>query len=338
MSATERRHGESRCRGRCGVALALRYSPGAARDEPAPAAGAPVPLLGRHRPRSAWSLVRAAARSVLAVTELPVMAGSKLRASRRCERALPASCSKRLFEEGSDVKAGQAAVHDRRGAVPGECRERACLLARAQANADAGDGATADRYKPLMEANAVSKQEYINAVAAQKTAEADVATAQGFGADCGADQPRLRGGHVADRRPHRPARSSPKARSSAHRRGDAARGRSSRSTPIYVNFTQSTTPTCCGCASAVESGQFKRCWRVDGRRACACCSRTAATTASTGAAAVQRPDGRRDLGPGDAARARCRNPATGCCCPACMCGCGSSRRRPNRASSCRSRR
>src|SRR5262249_7925955 len=33
----------------------------------------------------------------------------------------------------------------------------------------------ADRFKPLVEANAISKQDYVNAVAAQKTAEADVA-------------------------------------------------------------------------------------------------------------------------------------------------------------------
>jgi membrane fusion protein (multidrug efflux system) len=47
-------------------------------------------------------------------------------------------------------------------------------LARAQANLAPGH-ALAERYKPLVEANAISKQDYANAVAAQKQAEADVA-------------------------------------------------------------------------------------------------------------------------------------------------------------------
>src|SRR5437868_3095661 len=58
---------------------------------------------------------------------------------------------------------------------PGGVRHRAqASLARSQANLTQAS-AQAERYKPLLEANAVSKQEYINAVAAQKQAEADVA-------------------------------------------------------------------------------------------------------------------------------------------------------------------
>ena len=47
-------------------------------------------------------------------------------------------------------------------------------LARAEANLQQAS-AQAARYKPLLEANAVSKQDYVNAVASQKQAEADVA-------------------------------------------------------------------------------------------------------------------------------------------------------------------
>jgi membrane fusion protein (multidrug efflux system) len=47
-------------------------------------------------------------------------------------------------------------------------------MARAQANLSQAT-ALAERYKPLVEANAISKQDYANAVAAQKQAEADVA-------------------------------------------------------------------------------------------------------------------------------------------------------------------
>jgi membrane fusion protein (multidrug efflux system) len=47
-------------------------------------------------------------------------------------------------------------------------------LGKAQATLNQAS-AQADRYKPLVEANAVSKQEYVNVVATQKQAEADVA-------------------------------------------------------------------------------------------------------------------------------------------------------------------
>ncbi|MGB9109705.1 MAG: efflux RND transporter periplasmic adaptor subunit, partial [Telluria sp.] len=50
-------------------------------------------------------------------------------------------------------------------------------VGRAQANLTAAS-ATVDRYKPLLEANAVSKQEYTNAVAASKQGEADVSAAK----------------------------------------------------------------------------------------------------------------------------------------------------------------
>jgi membrane fusion protein (multidrug efflux system) len=50
-------------------------------------------------------------------------------------------------------------------------------LARAQANLTQAS-AQVERYKPLVEANAISKQDYVNAVAAQKQAEADVAAAK----------------------------------------------------------------------------------------------------------------------------------------------------------------
>ena len=48
---------------------------------------------------------------------------------------------------------------------------------RAEANAAQAASLT-KRYRPLVQANAISKQEYANAVAAQKTTEADVAVAR----------------------------------------------------------------------------------------------------------------------------------------------------------------
>ena len=85
---------------------------------------------------------------------------------------------KRLFREGSDVKAGQPLFQIDSAPYAGR-RRRAPRRssARAQANLTQAT-AQAERYKPLVEANAISKQDYVNAVAAQKQAEADVAAGQ----------------------------------------------------------------------------------------------------------------------------------------------------------------
>jgi membrane fusion protein (multidrug efflux system) len=82
---------------------------------------------------------------------------------------------KRQFREGSEVKAGQQLFQI--DAVPYQAAYNSAqaALAKAQANLTQ-TSAQAERYKPLVEANAVSKQEYVNVVAAQKQAEADVAS------------------------------------------------------------------------------------------------------------------------------------------------------------------
>lgn len=102
------------------------------------------------------------------VSELP----GRLEASRVAQvRARAAGIlQKRLFREGSDVQAGQPLFQI-------DPAPYAAALARAEANL-AQTTALAERYKPLVEANAVSKQEYANAVAAQKVAEADAQTAR----------------------------------------------------------------------------------------------------------------------------------------------------------------
>jgi membrane fusion protein, multidrug efflux system len=81
---------------------------------------------------------------------------------------------KRLFREGSEVKAGQVLFQI--DAAPYRAAHESALatLARAQANLTQAT-AQATRFQPLVEANAISKQEYVNAVAAQQQAQADVA-------------------------------------------------------------------------------------------------------------------------------------------------------------------
>ena len=105
-------------------------------------------------------------------TELP----GRLEASRVAQvRARAAGIlQKRVFTEGSDVKAGQRLFQIDPAPYQATVASTQATLARAQANLTQAS-AQAERYKPLLEANAVSKQEYINAVAAQKQAEADVA-------------------------------------------------------------------------------------------------------------------------------------------------------------------
>lgn len=109
------------------------------------------------------------------VTELP----GRLEASRVAQvRARAAGIVlQRVFREGSDVRAGQPLFKiDPAPYAAAEASANA-QLARAQANLTQA-AALAQRYKPLVEANAVSKQDYANAVAAEGQAQADVAAAK----------------------------------------------------------------------------------------------------------------------------------------------------------------
>jgi membrane fusion protein (multidrug efflux system) len=109
------------------------------------------------------------------VTELP----GRLEASRVAQvRARAAGIVQdRLFREGSDVRAGQVLYRIDSAPYAAANASSQASLARAQANLSQAS-ALAERYKPLVEANAISKQDYANAVAAQKQAEADVAAAR----------------------------------------------------------------------------------------------------------------------------------------------------------------
>jgi len=81
---------------------------------------------------------------------------------------------RRLFTEGSEVKAGQVLYQIDPAPYQAALASAQAALGKAQANLTQA-AAQAERYKPLVEANAVSKQEYVNVVAAHKQAEADVA-------------------------------------------------------------------------------------------------------------------------------------------------------------------
>ena len=127
---------------------------------------------GGARPAPEVGVVVAAPTDVGLVTELP----GRLEASRVAQVRARASgiLLKREFREGSDVKAGQLLFRIDPAPLVAAAQNAQATLARAEANAVQAR-ALAERYKPLVEANAVSKQEYATAVASQKTAEADVA-------------------------------------------------------------------------------------------------------------------------------------------------------------------
>jgi membrane fusion protein (multidrug efflux system) len=148
------------------LSLALLLAGCGAKDAPqAPAGGGmPPPEVG---------VVTVAPGDVGLVTELP----GRLEASRVAQvRARAAGIlQKRVFREGSDVQAGQLLFQIDPAPYAAAYESAQATLARAEANL-AQASALADRYKPLVEANAVSKQDYANAVASQKSALADVAS------------------------------------------------------------------------------------------------------------------------------------------------------------------
>ena len=84
---------------------------------------------------------------------------------------------KRLFTEGSEVKAGQQLYQIDPAPFQANLESAQASLARARATLKSAALLT-QRYKPLAEAHAVSQQNYDNAIAAESQAEADIASAK----------------------------------------------------------------------------------------------------------------------------------------------------------------
>ncbi|ARU03707.1 efflux transporter periplasmic adaptor subunit [Comamonas serinivorans] len=105
------------------------------------------------------------------VSDLP----GRLESSRVAEVRARASgiVLKRVFREGSDVKAGQVLYEIDPAPYKAALQNAEASLAQAQATL-AQASSTAARYRPLVQANAVSKQEYDVAVANEKQARAQV--------------------------------------------------------------------------------------------------------------------------------------------------------------------
>ena len=138
--------------------------------------GAPAAAGGpRSMPPAEVGVVTVAPQSVALQTELPGRV-SPVRVAQVRAR-VNGVVLKRLFREGSEVQAGQALYQIDAASYQATLDSAQAVLGKAQANLTQAV-AQAERYKPLVEADAVSKQEYVNVVAAQKQAEADIAGAK----------------------------------------------------------------------------------------------------------------------------------------------------------------
>ena len=125
-----------------------------------------------QRPPMEVAIVTVAPERLVMTTELP----GRLEAHRVAQvRARVAGIVlKRTFTEGSEVKAGQLLFRIDPAPYRAALSSAKATLARAQANLQQAT-LKANRYAPLVKINAVSRQEYDDAVAAQLQAAADVA-------------------------------------------------------------------------------------------------------------------------------------------------------------------
>ncbi|MGF6273730.1 membrane fusion protein (multidrug efflux system) [Massilia sp. UYP11] len=141
------------------------------KDEPAKA-GAPA---GQQMPAPEVGVVTTVFQTVALQNELPARVEPIRTAQVRAR--VDGVVLKRSFTEGSVVKQGQSLFTIDPAPYQAQLAAARADVARAEANLVASR-AIAERYKPLVEANAVSKQEFDNAVAAQKQGEAEVAAAK----------------------------------------------------------------------------------------------------------------------------------------------------------------
>ncbi|HEV2610232.1 MAG TPA: efflux RND transporter periplasmic adaptor subunit [Noviherbaspirillum sp.] len=142
------------------------------KDAAAPAAAGNGGGGGAKPPPPEVGVVTTALQPVALQTELPGRVEALRVAQVRAR--INGVVQKRLFREGSEVKAGQVLFQIDPAPYRAALESAQAQLGKAQANLTQTT-AQAERYKPLVEANAVSKQEYINVVASQKQAESDVA-------------------------------------------------------------------------------------------------------------------------------------------------------------------
>ncbi|MDD2844082.1 MAG: efflux RND transporter periplasmic adaptor subunit [Rhodoferax sp.] len=227
------------------TALGLTLLLAACGQSSAPAAGAGAP------PPAEVGVLTVKLTDVGLVTELP----GRLEASRVAQvRARAAGIvQKRLFAEGSQVRAGQALFQIDASPYQATLASAQASVARAEAN-QMQARAQAERFKPLIEAKAISQQEFVNAQAAQKLAEADVAVAR-----AAVQTARINLGYAAITAPI----SGRIGRALVTEGALVGQGEATpmaviqQIDPMYVNFTQSASEVM-QLRRQLESGQLKR--------------------------------------------------------------------------------
>jgi membrane fusion protein (multidrug efflux system) len=138
-------------------------------------AAAPGPGAGGKMPAPEVGVITTRFQPVALETELPARVEPVRVAQVRAR--VNGVVLKRSFVEGSEVKQGQSLFQIDPAPYQATLNAAQAALGKAQANLTSAT-ATVARYKPLVEVDAISKQEFTNAVAAQKQAEADVASAK----------------------------------------------------------------------------------------------------------------------------------------------------------------
>lgn len=147
------------------VAILAILAAGCAKQNPAPAAPAAVEV----------GVVTVTASPVTLTRELPGRTSAFRVAEVRAR--VNGIVQKRLFDEGSDVKAGQPLYKIDPAPYQAALDSAKASLARAEANA-ASIRLQEERSKQLVGAQAISQQEYDNALAGLQAAEADIAAAK----------------------------------------------------------------------------------------------------------------------------------------------------------------
>ncbi len=139
------------------------------------ACGDKAATAGGPPPPATVSVVTVAPAAITLSTELP----GRLEASRIAQvRARTAGIVlQRVFKEGGDVKAGEVLFRIDPAQFQAAYDSANAAVAKADANL-AQANLKVKRYKPLLAAQAVSQQEYDDAVTAQEQATADLATAK----------------------------------------------------------------------------------------------------------------------------------------------------------------
>jgi membrane fusion protein (multidrug efflux system) len=130
---------------------------------------------GGTPPPAEVAVVTIASQRLAMTTDLP----GRLEAARiaQVRARVPGIVLQRVFREGSDVKAGDVLFRIDPAPFQANVNSAQAVLAKAEANL-AQTSLKAQRFAPLVETNAISKQEYDDVTTAQKQASADVAAAK----------------------------------------------------------------------------------------------------------------------------------------------------------------